>query len=677
MNNKGTILLVDDDAASLSLLNRILTAEGYSVHQAESGSQALAAVAAERPELILLDIQMPEPNGFEVCRRIRITECGCSIPIVFLSAAGQTEERVEGLRAGAVDSITKPCRREELLARVKTHLELGRLRAGLQRQVAERTAELSRLNEQLQVELAERKGAEQALRESEMRFRNLANLAPVGIWITGPNTAATFYNKRALLFTGRKMEQLLHSGWTDIIHPDDLESVYAKYLPAVNARRSFRIECRVRRANGRYRWVLTTGIPIAIRGAYAGHIGTSIDITDLKRTHDQMLAREKLETLGVMAAGIAHDFNNLLGGILAESDLALSELPPESPARESVQHINVVASRASEIVDLLMACAGGRDVTFEPVDLSKLIGEMLNLLKVSLPGGVILDSRLDASLPAIRANPAQIRQVVLNLVKNASEALQNKQGTITVTTGSVDVGRTTADDLETDLPEGEYARLVVSDTGCGMSADVRARVFDPFYTTKFTGRGLGLAVVQGILRSHGGAIHALSTPGKGSTFEVLLPYANPRTGAISAVPGSLAKCSPAAATVLVVEDEEALRLAVVKVLGKNGFHVLAAETGESAIELFRSHARSVDMILLDLNLPGVPGAEVLVEVRRIRPNVKVVITTGYDPQLIGAGHIWGGKQPSGFIRKPYRLSELVRMIRELLVPSLAEAGTAA
>jgi signal transduction histidine kinase len=473
------------------------------------------------------------------------------------------------------------------------------------------------------------------------------------------------------------MEELMRSGWAQLVHPDDVENVYAKYLTAADARRSFRIECRVRRANGRYRWVLTTGIPISSKGTYAGHIGTCIDITDLKRSHDQLLATEKLESLGVMAAGIAHDFNNLLGGVLAESDLALSELPPDSPARENVEHIYAVATHASEIVDLLMASAGGRDVAFEEVDLSKIVAEMLELLRVSLPGNAALDSRLDDGLPAIRANPSQIRQLILNLVKNSSEALQGEDGTITVTTRTIHLDRSTAAELPADLPEGDYAGLMVCDTGCGMAAEVRTKVFDPFYTTKFTGRGLGLAVVQGIIRSHGGAINVISTPGKGSTFEILLPYAGRKEMRQSMTEKLAVEPVLVLGTVLVVEDEEALRLAVSKALAKSGFRVLAAATGETALELFRAHANTIDLILLDLNLPGVSGAEMFVEVRHIRPDIKVVITTGYDPQSIGAGYLWSGQAPSAFFRKPYRLLELMRSVRELVLPPHAGHGAAA
>src|SRR5262249_36749119 len=213
----------------------------------------------------------------------------------------EVRERVEGLAQGAVDFISKPFRAPELLARVRTHLELGRLRAELEKRVAARTHELRIANERLRAELAERRLVEQALRESEQRFRNLADTAPVGIWVTDPDRAVSFYNKTALNFAGYEMEQLIENGWTELVHREDLETFNSTYHSAVAARSSFRIECRMRRADGQYRWVLNTGIPRFVDSVYVGHIGTVIDISDIKRSHEQMLASQKLESLGSLA----------------------------------------------------------------------------------------------------------------------------------------------------------------------------------------------------------------------------------------------------------------------------------------------------------------------------------------------------------------------------------------
>jgi PAS domain S-box-containing protein len=528
VNDHNTILVVDDDSYSLRLLTDTLTGGGYRVRPADSGELALASVGAIAPGLILLDIRMPGMDGFEVCRRLKADPKSRGIPVIFLSAVGQVEDRVLGLSLGAADFITKPFQAPELLARVHVHMELGRLRADLEEQVAERTAELRRANERLSLELEERGRAERELRESEERFRNLANRAPVGIWVTDAERMVTFYNRRALAFLGRKTADMVTRGWTGCVHPEDLADVSSKFHSAVVAGRSFRIECRVRRANGKYRCILNTGIPRFIGGVYSGHIGTSLDITDLKRTHEQTVVNQKLESLGVLAGGVAHDFNNLLGSIMAEADLALGDLPEDSSSRPNIERIAAIATRASEIVNLLMTYAGDRDLTIEPVDLSKVTAEVLYLIRPPLNKTAVLDVNLGKNLPSVQANTAQIRQVVLNLITNAWEALKGQPGKITVSTGQVRIGKATAAERKLDLPAGDYCYLEVADTGCGMSEQTQSKVFDPFYTTKFMGRGLGLAAVQGILRSHGGAISVVSAPGKGSTFEVLLPRATKR-----------------------------------------------------------------------------------------------------------------------------------------------------
>lgn len=525
MKDAHAILVVDDDPQSLALLVQDLSAEGYLVRPAASGLLALASIPVRPPDLILLTIRMPDIDGFEVCRRIKALEQTRDIPIIFLSSAREVNERVEGLELGAVDFIVKPFSRGELLARVRTHLELADLRADLERQVAERTAELRHANERLESELSERRRAEQSARESEHRFRLLANGAPVGIWVSGPDGRLLFHNNRALHFLGRTLEQPAEDVLHSVVHPDDLGGVTRRYSDAVQSGRPFRIECRVRRANGSYRWVLHTGLPRLVNGAYAGHIGTSIDITDIKRSHERIMAAQKLESLGVLAAGMAHDFNNLLATIFAASDLAMAELQRDSPARDYIARIEAAAGRASEIVNLLLAYAGGHCNDLEKIDLSSTVREILDFVKTSLCEKAELSSDLAHGLPVIQGNPIQLRQVILNLVMNAIESLGQEGGKVSVSTSMVAVGWFGTIQPSSDLPAGMYCRVVVSDNGCGIEPEVRAKIFDPFYTTKFIGRGLGLAAVQGIVRSAGGAIRVSSAPGVGSSFEVLLPCA--------------------------------------------------------------------------------------------------------------------------------------------------------
>lgn len=286
------------------------------------------------------------------------------------------------------------------------------------------------------------------------------------------------------------------------------------------------MEYRFRRADGEYRWVLEKGVPrFAPGGAFAGYIGSCVDVTDLKQSHERMLAAQKLESLGVMAAGVAHDFGNLLGTIFGETDLALSQMSPDSPGREHVERVETLSKYASEIVSLLRDSAGASvdSNQMERLNLSAIVEQTLRLVTISIPSRVVIRSQLARDLPLMRGNITQIRQVIVNLVMNAAEALGDQQGFITVSTDKAHMGPGSAINDLANLPDGEYVRLVVSDTGCGMSHETRARIFDQFFTTKSAGRGLGLAAVHGIVRSHGGAIDVVSTPGAGATFEILFP----------------------------------------------------------------------------------------------------------------------------------------------------------
>jgi signal transduction histidine kinase len=307
------------------------------------------------------------------------------------------------------------------------------------------------------------------------------------------------------------------------VHPEDLDRCHASYCSSFDARRNFHIECRLRRADGAYRWMLCTGVPRFERGVFAGYIGSDVDITDLRRAQEESFERQKMETLRVLIGGIAHDFNNLLGSILAESDLAEADFASGASPAEGIQTIRSVAIRAAEIVRELMIYAGHDQAPQEPVEVSRLVEEMLELLKVSISKHAVLTTDLDRNLPRAQVSAARLRQVVMNLLLNASEAMGEQDGAIHVTTALVTGGRSLAPDDPANLPYGDYVRLEVSDTGCGMTEETKARIFDPFFTTKFAGRGLGMAVVQGIVRAHGGAIHLLSTPGRGTRVQILLP----------------------------------------------------------------------------------------------------------------------------------------------------------
>jgi two-component system, cell cycle sensor histidine kinase and response regulator CckA len=502
------------------------------------------------------------------------------------------------------------------------------------------------------LDITERKQTEAALLESEERFRNMADTAPVMIWVAGPDKVLTFFNKTWLDYVGRTLNQELNNGWIENVHPDDLDRCFASYASSFDAHENFHIEYRMRRADGEYRWVLCSGVPrFAPGGVFAGYIGSDIDITDLRRAHAEDFERQKRESLGALSAGIAHDFNNLLGSILVDAELAEADLPAASPPFEQIQRIKAVAIRASEIVRELMIYSGQDKADLGPVDLSRLVEDMLELLKVSVSKHAVLETDLPTHLPAVRGNAAQLRQVAMNLIINASEAIGDRHGVIRVATSLA--------------PGGDALRLQVSDTGCGMTSEQKARIFEPFFTTKFAGRGLGMAVVQGIVRDHGGSIHLASAPGEGTTFQILLPCddrpADPPAAAHSSAAGP---ASNGRGTVLLVEDEEMLRISLSKLLGKRGFSVIEAADGCAAIDFFWRHRDRIDVILLDVTIAGCSSREVLAEARRIRPDIKVILTSAYSREMVIPSL---GPQPvDAFIRKPFPLADLVELLRTTL-----------
>jgi PAS domain S-box-containing protein len=423
-------------------------------------------------------------------------------------------------------------------------------------------------------------------------------------------------------------------------------------------------ELVIQRFDGKRAFILNSAAPIRdAHGRIAGCSVAIMDITELKAIEKQLREAQKLESLGVLAGGIAHDFNNLLGSILSNSELAQQQIASGCPCDEEIRDIQNVAGRAAEIVRQMMAYAGQETAALESVDLSQLVGDMLQLLHISISKKVTLKMELKEHLPAVLANPAQIRQVIMNLITNASEAIGESGGVITIATSEVQPEDGAPASIQR-LREAGSVRLEVSDTGCGMTEEIRAKIFDPFFTTKFAGRGLGLAAVDGIIRSHGGTINVASAPSRGSRFEVVLP----RAGEPARDVGDLALPPPDefggfAGTILVVEDEEALRSALCKMLRRNGCTVIEAADGQAGVDQFRASTPKIDVVLLDLTLPGMSGGEVLGELRRVQPNVKVILTSAYSRDWLQ--NTVDGQQPWFYLRKPYPFSKLKGLMREV------------
>ena len=373
------------------------------------------------------------------------------------------------------------------------------------------------------------------------------------------------------------------------------------------------------------------------------------DLTEQKKNQRRAIAQQKLESLGTLASGIAHDFNNLLGGILSQTELASSEIQEGASPQAELDNIRVVAARGAEIVRQLMVYAGQETDKLELVDVSSLVEGTAALLKVVIAKRLALKFELAADVPQILANPAGLRQVLINLVTNASEAMRGKEGEVKVVTSRVTVD------------QRDYLQLEVSDAGCGMTPETLARIFDPFFTTKAAERGLGLAVVQGIVVRLGGSISAQSQVNQGTTFQVVLPGAVKPPEAHRDRSGIAEENIRATnGTVLMVEDEASLRVAVARMLRKKGLTVLEAIGGTEAIEILQGRAKDITVVFLDATLPGTPSPEVYREVKRLRPDLPVVLTSAYSEEKVAAA--FTGLTTQLFIRKPYRLEDLLKLL---------------
>ena len=409
-------------------------------------------------------------------------------------------------------------------------------------------------------------------------------------------------------------------------------------------------------------------------GKALGLCGASTDITERKqaeREHremeEQMRHVQKLESLGVLAGGIAHDFNNLLTAILGNADLALTDLSPMSPARTSLMEIVKASRHAAELCRQMLAYSGRGRFVIARVDLPELVREMVHILEVSITKKATLQYDFADDTPRIEADAAQIRQVIMNLITNASEALKDGEGTILVRTGGMHCDRVCLGEgrLDGRLPEGQYAFIEVEDTGCGMDEETQRRLFDPFFTTKFTGRGLGLSAVLGIVRGHRGTIKVESEAGKGTTFRVLFPISedqSPVEGHQLLVDTGTMRVH--GATILIVDDEEYVRDVGKNILERAGFTVLLAVDGREAVDQVRQHGDDIRCIFLDLTMPHMDGQQAFGEIRKIRADIPIIIMSGYSGQDV-AGR-FRGKDVASFIQKPYRSGTLLAALQEAL-----------
>ena len=515
--------------------------------------------------------------------------------------------------------------------------------------------------------------ATQALRESDDRFRRLADNARDVIfrYRYHPLPAVCEYVSRATeRLTGYAPEEYYRDPelLLRIIHPDDRAKL-EHYLENPTEHPQ---PLRFVHKNGSVIWTESRNVLIRDdEGRVMCVEGIARDVTDRilreeehRKLEQKLLEAQKLESLGVLAGGVAHDFNNLLTGILGRVSLLRDEIGA-SPSTEHVDQIEHAAVQAAGLCRQMLAYSGKGRFMVRRLDLNDLVRESLALIQASISKSAAISVKLDPELPAVSADASQLRQVLMNLVVNASEALVDGKGTISVATGCQRLSeRELKQTLFTpDLPEGRYVSLEISDSGTGMGEDTRVRIFDPFYTTKFTGRGLGLPAVLGIVRGHRGAIKVESEPGRGTTLKLYFPAVE-GAGERAPRPGTGAGRYRGTGTILIIDDEEIVRSVTGRILQSFGFKVVSAADGVEGLSLFRSHDDEIVAVLLDLTMPGLDGEAVFRELRAMRQNVPVLLMSGYNEQ--DAIPRFAGKGLAGFLQKPFTVDQLTEKLRSIL-----------
>jgi PAS domain S-box-containing protein len=446
------------------------------------------------------------------------------------------------------------------------------------------------------------------------------------------------------------------------VHPEDLPALHAGIAESARTLRPHNHEFRFRRANGTIAWLRGSSMPErGPDGSVVWH-GFISDVTESRRIEHKLVESAKLESLGVLAGGIAHDFNNLLTGILGNASLARLELPPTSLGQPMIDQIETAARRAADLCKQMLAYSGQGRFVVQPLDLNKLIEDTTHLLQISIAKNCVLRFNLAPGLPPVKADATQLRQVIMNLVINASEAIGSRSGVLALGTG---VARVDEEYLRGFRPDaspvpGDYVYVEVSDNGCGMDSATLSKIFDPFFTTKFTGRGLGLAAVLGIVRGHKGGLKVYSEPGKGTTFKLFFPVAAGRAQD-SASPFPAPAGFRGSGTVLIADDEETVRTVAGRMLERLGFAVVLAADGREAVEKFRAEPTRYSFVLLDLTMPHLDGEETFRQMRQIRPGVRVILTSGFNQQE--AVMRFTGKGLAGFIQKPFELTKLTQVVR--------------
>ncbi|MGD0677126.1 MAG: ATP-binding protein [Polyangiaceae bacterium] len=641
--DKSRILVADDNADMREYLFRLLNPH-WEVEVVGDGETALASVLACPPDLVLSDVMMPRMGGVALLKALRADPRTELVPVLLLSARAGEEALVEGLDTGADDYLVKPFSARELLTRIRTHLGMARVRlaaADAARQLADTRAVL--------------------LNASETRLRRLSEVGIIGTSVADDSGRIVEANDAFLAMVGYSREDLDAGrvGWPTLT-PLESRGVSAEIRAQMDAHGFARpSETALLRKDGKR-------VPALVGMAKldaSAHIGMTLDLSEQKRIEEQFRQAQKMEAVGRLAGGIAHDFNNILSVVLSYAELIGSDLRPDEPIRADIDEIRTAALRATALTRQLLTFSRQQVLEPKALDLRQCLAGMETMLRRLLGADIELTLLPSSGLWSVKADVGQIEQILLNLAVNARDAMP-QGGQLTIGTANVDLDEHYAR-AHHDVRPGSYVMLAVSDTGIGMSKETQARIFEPFFTTKEKGKGtgLGLATVFGIVKQSGGHIWLYSELGKGSTFKVYFPKVSRAADAHASQPPPPESLG-GSETILLVEDDDQVRVLARSILRRSGYVVLEAANGGEALLICEQHPATIHLLFTDVVLPRMSGRQLAERLVNMRPEMKVLFTSGYtDDAILQHGVLESGV---AYLQKPMTPASLTRKVREAI-----------
>ncbi|MDZ7665271.1 MAG: response regulator [Desulfotignum sp.] len=675
MKDKPVILIVDDQPQDIELLEAHLVPQGYEIVKAASGEEALEKLSSNQIALILMDVLMPPGmDGFEVTRRIRRDTAHRLIPIILITALQETEDRVKGIEAGCDDFLSKPLDKMELFARVRSLLQvkayndlMNDYQIELEAMVTSRTEELRHALEDLQQEIAERKRSEQELKEKESLLKGIIDGVSDVLSIQYPDHSIERYNQAGYDLLGMTFEEVQGKKCFELIGRDR-ECTECATRKALKSGKIEQLE----------KYVPELGIYFDCRsnpildedGNVVRIIEHLRDITEQKRAEEerellqaQFVQAQKMESVGRLAGGVAHDFNNMLGVILGHAEFALEKADENHDLCADLKEIQTAARRSADLTKQLLTFARKQIIAPKMLDLNDTVESMLSMLRRLIGEDINLSWNPAKGVWPVKMDPSQVDQILANLCVNAKDAIEGV-GKLTIETGMKSFDQEYCADHAGFIP-GDFVVLAVSDDGCGMDKMTLYNLFEPFFTTKDVGKGtgLGLSTVYGIVKQNNGFINVYSEPDHGTTFRIYLP----RCVAADETPAVIPPYKPDPTgneTVLLVEDEPAILRMARMMLERMGYSVLPAATPAEAIDLAKTHADKIDLLMTDVIMPEMNGRDLAKHLTALYPDIKLLFMSGYTTNVISDHGVMDEKV--AFIQKPFLMKDLAEKVREVL-----------